>query len=837
MKQRFNKLSIIILLSIFSIGVQAQNPNKYWGYCGDKSVNNGENVRWDAQLIEGTDKYRIVISGQGAMRDYSDNYIEDRWGEGGATFGYYGRIEEFVVGEGVTTIGNYSILDSNIKSISISNTVKKIGQGAFYSCDSLRSLVIPGTVEIVGKSAFDACVNINSLTLSEGITYIDGYAFRNCDSLRFVTIPGSVRTIDQGAFANCDKLEKVTLNEGLVNLAGFYNTPIRELVIPNSVDSVSNIGECDSLRTLVIGEGVSFFHGDAVDGCDNLELVICLPKTVPEGHRPFYNQRSLLVMIVPAESYEEYKSTWYDVKEKIVIGGVFGNDLYWTYNPTTFELSVLGDGAMPDYNIGDEKPWKDYLGEIQKLKIGSGVSYVDKEAFYDCSALEVITVDGENETYRSEGNSIIKTDGQALVLGCKATVIPANVVAVEAGAFYCCSGFMALSVPASVTDISEGAFYGCPIESISVAAENPVYKSEGECLILKETNILVLGCKNSVLPEAVTVIGANAFAGCQGLETISIPAYVVSLGENAFKGCSALAEVTCYASEAPEILENTFAGISNEAVLYYPTGSDYSAWQPYFKEMKYITIEELTITDGAQTQYENLVEVPVNTLTYNRTLSNLTWNALYVPFEIPVSLLSDYDVAYINDIHSWDDDSNGSIDRMEMEVIKIAEGAKLHANHPYLIRAKSEAAKQMSIVVNDAVLYKTKTLAYDCSSLYTKFEFTGTYNKLTEGTDDVLTGAYAIAGDGAWHTINAGKSLNPFRFYMKITQREGSPYKIEEQAAAKIRIRMQGEETTGIKDLSVEGTDADVIYDLMGRRVKEMEKGRIYIINGKKINN
>ena len=88
-------------------------------------------------------------------------------------------------------------------------------------------------------------------------------------------------------------------------------------------------------------------------------------------------------------------------------------------------------------------------------------------------------------------------------------------------------------------------------------------------------------------------------------------------------------------------------------------------------------------------------------ITYTRTLNNTEWNALYLPFEILVSQLTDkYEVAYINAIHSYDEDDDGEIDRMSMEVIKLREGT-LHANHPYLIKARTTAAKQMSITVEN----------------------------------------------------------------------------------------------------------------------------------------
>ena len=242
--------------------------------------------------------------------------------------------------------------------------------------------------------------------------------------------------------------------------------------------------------------------------------------------------------------------------------------------------------------------------------------------------------------------------------------------------------------------------------------------------------------------------------------------------------------------------------------------------------------QEITLEDGVE--YESNIVEDVLQITYTRTLSNLQWNALFVPFEIPVSeLTNDYDVAYINDIHSYDKDLNGEIDQMEMEVIYIKEGT-LHANHPYLIRAKSNEAKEMNIVVTDATLYssaKADRTSITCSSAYTDFEVIGTYEKMTA---QELDGCYAINTSGAWSPIASGASLNPFRLYMTITSRNGSPVKVSQNAMYRINIRVQSEDTeTGIGEIVDKDAKAE-IYDMTGRRLQNAHRG-IYIINGKKV--
>lgn len=256
----------------------------------------------------------------------------------------------------------------------------------------------------------------------------------------------------------------------------------------------------------------------------------------------------------------------------------------------------------------------------------------------------------------------------------------------------------------------------------------------------------------------------------------------------------------------------------------------------YTIEVKVAELESLTINDGELTEYNNTVpSTTVGTLTYTRTLPNLMWNALYVPFEIPLSELADnYDVAYINDIRSYDNDENGEIDDMTMEIIRINSGT-LNANHPYLIRAKNEEAQNMEIVLSDATLYRTEEISLNCSSMYMEFTITGTYNTLSY---ENLEEKYAISTSGAWQKLSVGSSLKPFRLYMEMTPRDGSPVKVEAAALSRIRINMQGEggNTTGVEILEAPQSINDaVLYDLYGRKVTTPVKGGIYISNGKKV--
>ena len=240
--------------------------------------------------------------------------------------------------------------------------------------------------------------------------------------------------------------------------------------------------------------------------------------------------------------------------------------------------------------------------------------------------------------------------------------------------------------------------------------------------------------------------------------------------------------------------------------------------------------------DGEFDNYTNAENKLVSVISYIRTLAGSGWNALYVPFSIPLAMLVDnYDISYINDVRSYDNDDDGTIDEMTMEVIKITDGtARLKANHPYLIRPKSEEAKNLNLTLNNDTLYAVAENTIDCSSMYTGFRITGTSSRRSA---EQLEGSLVVSPEGEWVMMTTD-TMNPFRMYLEITSRGGSPVKVSPTAARSIRIVTRGESiisgTTGIASVGMEAAK-DEIYDLVGRKVERVTVPGIYIVNGKRV--
>lgn len=179
--------------------------------------------------------------------------------------------------------------------------------------------------------------------------------------------------------------------------------------------------------------------------------------------------------------------------------------------------------------------------ELKNISIPSTVTKISKLAFYDCPNLQSISVSPENPIFRSENNCCIERKTNRLVLGCSKSVIPEGVTAIGNFAFNDCENLTEIRIPASVATIAEGAFYCCKsLQSIQVSAQNPTYYAENNCCIEIKTHRLIIGCKNSMLPDGIVSIATGAFRGCSGLIGVSLPFGVVKIEESAFYDCTAL---------------------------------------------------------------------------------------------------------------------------------------------------------------------------------------------------------------------------------------------------------------------------------------------------------
>ena len=262
---------------------------------------------------------------------------------------------------------------------------------------------------------------------------------------------------------------------------------------------------------------------------------------------------------------------------------------------------------------------------------------------------------------------------------------------------------------------------------------------------------------------------------------------------------------------------------------------------PNVGETLYTIVSGITLIDGQFSEY-TVAETQdvVDYIYYQRTLSSkkgsdgkYVWQAFYLPFEIPMSMLKGkYEVTYINDVRQSDSNGDGEIDAAVVEQIRVVnENVTLKANYPYLIRPLTEEDLNFVVSLKDATLYKAEEVKYECSSIHMQFFFTGNITTLGKS---VLANKYALSG-GIWKF--GLSSMKPFRIYIEMSPKAGQAWIDPDNFTIGMRVAGEEDETgaTIIYDVVNDAQAVDYIYDLQGRRVLEPQKGSLYIINGKKV--
>ncbi len=270
-----------------------------------------------------------------------------------------------------------------------------------------------------------------------------------------------------------------------------------------------------------------------------------------------------------------------------IASGPCGENLTWSLTGDGV-LTLSGDGDM-EYFEWEERPWIDYLDQIQSVIVESGVTSLSQWAFEAC----------ENLTSVSLPEGLKKLDRDV----------------------FAATGLTSIYLPASLEEFDAWSMYYAEyMEDVQIDPENPwftvadgiVYSKdmtqviyypwglEGGEVVLPETvtaicQLAFVDCTHVtsvILPEGLTYIGLYGLSNigateitlpstlvsiedlafCETpLSSITIPASVEYIGYAAFAECSELTEIT-FLGDAPDIIEDAFAAVT--AQVNYPEDND-----------------------------------------------------------------------------------------------------------------------------------------------------------------------------------------------------------------------------------------------------------------------
>ena len=154
--------SLNIPKSIKNIGFNAFVGVKNIVYSGKAT----DNEQWGALTVNGT------FDGDFIYADAAKTKLTAYNGQGG----------DVVIPQSVKTIGEYAFYEGeNITSVTIPSSVTAIDMWAFYACKKLTTIDIPASVTAIGKYAFYACTELKKATVGNPKASVGENAFVGCN--------------------------------------------------------------------------------------------------------------------------------------------------------------------------------------------------------------------------------------------------------------------------------------------------------------------------------------------------------------------------------------------------------------------------------------------------------------------------------------------------------------------------------------------------------------------------------------------------------------------------------------------------------------------------------
>ena len=438
------------------------------------------------------------------------------------------------------------IIPETVTHDGVSYSVTAITNAFFYSFE-LTSVSIPNSITKIGHYAFTACINLPEIILPESVTYIGNCAFEDCISLTEIVIPDGVTSMGEDPFFECTHLERVVLGRSLTSIGSFL-----------------------------------------FSSCTQLKDVTCLAPTPPHSWSTLKfvdpDVYAHTTLHVPPESLEAYKSAVFWKEFSNIIGDATtdsgvntdGSGYDFKVDGVYYKVkngnAVVTSNGLPNCYNGDVVIPDEVTHEGSIYRVIA----IGDSAFKNCTALTSIDL----------GNSI-DSIGMYAFQGCTgltSITIPESVDLIFPYAFGGCTNIKTLIFNPISYFYTILEFADCPLETVifgehvqtipsAIVHNKPLLKN-----VTIPNSVTTIGCfafqdctglTQVTLPESLITIEGHVFENCTSLTSITIPDAVTDIGDEAFRGCSALSELN-FGKSVTSIGSYAFYDCSELTSVYFP---------------------------------------------------------------------------------------------------------------------------------------------------------------------------------------------------------------------------------------------------------------------------
>ena len=432
-----------------------------------------------------------------------------------------------------------------------------------------ESITIPSSVKEIGNYSFYS-VHFNNLYFEENSNlesiYSGAFALSEKDNILIpeITLPASLQNMSSDVFAdrtfdefkfedgfnmdlNFYALQNTFINkfyyiDGVSNTSGYglYYSHINELIIPNTVETISeNLFSCAQIKVVTFEENSNLkkIENHAFDSC-YIES-ITLPETLKEigdyafawchlrslelpdnvekvGDYAFYCNSYLKILIIGKSLYEigdnAFDTTLDYVFNKSILRLAEGEADYGLVsidsNTYLFQAddaynAEVRDGFVIYHTSDTEISLLKYIGTDKQVTIPAYITYIEDKAFYENDTIEDVTITN-------------------------------HVTYIGKYAFYSCNNLQNVTIGNSVNTIDECAFQYC------------------------------YSLRTVTISDSVETINQYAFNSCQKLTTLILGENVTTINGYAFSECYSLVEI-----HNKSALDLVAGNTSNGYVSYY----------------------------------------------------------------------------------------------------------------------------------------------------------------------------------------------------------------------------------------------------------------------------
>lgn len=202
----------------------------------------------------------------------------------------FAHLKEIILPEVLEIIPENCFKETDIETIKLPKTLKRIEKSAFSNCSYLKNIIIPENLEYIGNSAFYWCRNLKSVTIptSSSLAYIGSWAFNYCKNLKSIALPEGFVSIGFHAFEDCEKLSSIVLPKTLLEIGSgvFRKSGIEQLVLPEGIEKIESeaFEKCTRLKAIVLPESIEYIGTGTFKDCILLSLVTLPNKQVRYGY-------------------------------------------------------------------------------------------------------------------------------------------------------------------------------------------------------------------------------------------------------------------------------------------------------------------------------------------------------------------------------------------------------------------------------------------------------------------------------------------------------------------------------------------------------------------------